>query len=557
VSGDSRGHTELWSGKYGTLEASFAEHEADVLAIAVNEGEDTIYASGVDNKIISIRKVSPTGKERWVLSKKARDHTHDVRALALGPQGLLVTGGVDTNLIVYSVLDFGRHGAQVRKIPPFPQQPFISMAAEAGKEADTAWLLYQHPRKLQLWSLGSHDDDTASLPGQSADDAVWQTPANTDRTLLPKQSTSSKVLTLAVKQGPSMLIEILPTTVNNLVSSAISSDGQYLAYSCCSTVRVLSVSRAGAVVNLARVKKLPSAFEPAQAMFFTRDNSKLVTVTMNHGLQILDLATLQVASLEGPGVFDAGQGTIPGPCLLALSDDSSRVAVANNAAIHIVNTSTCTLVLKLPMLASQPTAFAFAPNTHVLVVACVDKTIFMYNADPKVAAFTQWSRNHSEHLPYQWLRRSDDKVLGITFDPAVPDSVLLYTHGLLCVIRMDRKMPGRKHDFNRDRHVTGQSAPVTGPRGAKRKTDTDAGKGEDGEAAGPPGADDAGKEPQPHQGGAKQPAKQPGGFKLIKRYQPLLFAGYTGADTMVVVERPWMAIMQTFPAPLYRSKYGS
>ena len=88
------------------------------MAIGVNEGEDTIYASGVDNKVISIRKLPPNSKDRWVLSKKMRDHTHDVRALALGPQGLLVTGGVDTNLIVYSTLDFGQSGAQVRKIPP-------------------------------------------------------------------------------------------------------------------------------------------------------------------------------------------------------------------------------------------------------------------------------------------------------------------------------------------------------------------------------------------------------------------------------------------------------
>ena len=103
------------------------------MAIGVNEGEDTIYASGVDNKVISIRKLPPNSKDRWVLSKKMRDHTHDVRALALGPQGLLVTGGVDTNLIVYSTLDFGQSGAQVRKIPPFPQQPFISMAPSAAK----------------------------------------------------------------------------------------------------------------------------------------------------------------------------------------------------------------------------------------------------------------------------------------------------------------------------------------------------------------------------------------------------------------------------------------
>ena len=197
---------QFWSGTFGTLEASFAEHEADVLAIGVNEGEDTIYASGVDNKVISIRKVGTGNKDRWVLSKKMRDHTHDVRALALGPQGLMVTGGVDTNLIVYSSLDFGHSGAQVRKVPPFPQQPFISMAPGAEM------LLYQHPRKLQLWRLGSHDEST------SVTDSVWQTPTDQTASLLPKGK-ASETVSLSVKAGPSMLVELLPTSLNNLVSS--------------------------------------------------------------------------------------------------------------------------------------------------------------------------------------------------------------------------------------------------------------------------------------------------------------------------------------------------
>ena len=45
-------------------------------------------------------------------------------------------------------------------------------------------------------------------------------------------------------------------------------------------------------------------------------------------------------------------------------------------------------------------------------------------------------------------------------------------------------------------------------------------------------------------------------FKLIKRYQPLLFLGFAESEKLVVVERPWLNVMQNLPPPLFRQKYG-
>ena len=87
----------------------------------------------------------------WVLSGRCREHTHDVRALALGPTNELVTGGVDCNLIVYSTTTFGALGASHRKIPPFPHRRIVHVAQARQ------WIMYQHSRKLQLWRLGSSE----------------------------------------------------------------------------------------------------------------------------------------------------------------------------------------------------------------------------------------------------------------------------------------------------------------------------------------------------------------------------------------------------------------
>lgn len=90
----------------------------------------------------------------WVVAGVRRDHTHDVRALAVLPDGRLVSGGtkrilvcwthlsrlkiglvvftpgsfalalpppgVDTSIIIYSTKDFGASGTSHRRIPAFP-----------------------------------------------------------------------------------------------------------------------------------------------------------------------------------------------------------------------------------------------------------------------------------------------------------------------------------------------------------------------------------------------------------------------------------------------------
>lgn len=59
VSGDSWGRTQFWDGKFGTLLQSFKQHEADVLVLAVSDDSEVVYASGVDNKVIQIKRVGP------------------------------------------------------------------------------------------------------------------------------------------------------------------------------------------------------------------------------------------------------------------------------------------------------------------------------------------------------------------------------------------------------------------------------------------------------------------------------------------------------------------
>ena len=52
ISGDSNGDIIIWDKKSGNSLKVFSELEGDVLALAINYEQQTIYASGVDSKVV-------------------------------------------------------------------------------------------------------------------------------------------------------------------------------------------------------------------------------------------------------------------------------------------------------------------------------------------------------------------------------------------------------------------------------------------------------------------------------------------------------------------------
>lgn len=45
-------------------------------------------------------------------------------------------------------------------------------------------------------------------------------------------------------------------------------------------------------------------------------------------------------------------------------------------------------------------------------------------------------------------------------------------------------------------------------------------------------------------------------FFVFFSFQPLLYVGFTEDSALVVVERPWRAMLDKLPPPLYRKKFG-
>lgn len=201
VSGDSLGRVQFWDLRFGSLLFSFTKHQADVLALAVAPSENAVYAAGVDSQLIEFRRVSVkdssatdampaaasdagaaagASRDKWVMTVTVRAHSHDVRALVIGgkrsasssaassaaqastsseqsspfgiggqseSEGFLISGGVDTKLVAYSVTRFAQQGPV--SLTPFPHRPCVSLARSSRL------LLAHHDKSLHLWRLGA------------------------------------------------------------------------------------------------------------------------------------------------------------------------------------------------------------------------------------------------------------------------------------------------------------------------------------------------------------------------------------------------------------------
>lgn len=166
ATGDSSGRVQLWDVATMTILESLKTHEADVLCLG--GFADKMFASGVDGKTVQIALI-PTKTsvglivDKWTVSAGRRVHSNDVLALCLSfafyeddKQGIvqsrpvLLSGGLDTNLLIADPLQTAIESKDDRRIPDFPMQPHQAVKMQNGQ----IFALLSR-KSFKVWKLSS------------------------------------------------------------------------------------------------------------------------------------------------------------------------------------------------------------------------------------------------------------------------------------------------------------------------------------------------------------------------------------------------------------------
>eukprot|EP00731_Ephydatia_muelleri_P031736 Em0023g243a len=342
ISADSCGKVNFWNGVHGTLNRSFHSHKADTLAIAVSAHEDAIYVSGIDPKILRLQKLKE--EKSWVVAGDVCFHTHDVRCLAVSKSGVLVSGGIDTNIMMCPTASFARDSRT--EYPPFANSASRFILAPSRN-----LLMYQAPTEVKLWRVTSNELESSS---------------NADG------------LEMAL---PTSVMEIKAKGPLHISSSAISSDASFVALCNVQEMWLYKVDVLGRVPRAEVVWKSRIA---CYKMQFTPDSRELVLASIGtKGILVLSL--IDVGPNSEPSQLDLVQqkkekGNAVFTDIEIGPTGEFMAATTSKKRIYLYSLRSRCLISKVPHLDVQPVVFCFdPPGTSLFLFSGENRELFKYS----------------------------------------------------------------------------------------------------------------------------------------------------------------------------------
>ncbi|KAK2462076.1 hypothetical protein APHAL10511_006539 [Amanita phalloides] len=588
ISGDSLGMVKFWDSRTCTQLQTFKAHGADVLCLAIDPDGKAVYSSGVDQKIAQFALVKTTGTDkapfgfqgsssRWVQTCSRRLHSHDVRALATWPTYTLLPPAFRKQhpIDVATILASGGLDMSVVVTPAaLPTSTVVKVINPLVTSSD-ATFENSYQRKI-AYSAGPSGISSISLACQArlvtcmrdAGVSVW-------RLLSESRPDAEPVLQDSETRGWEKVLEMDFIVDGNLVASAISDNGQWLAVSDPFETKLFSLSTdLEGRLKPRRIRDLTTILQdhfPASstmrstgaiAFQFSPDSSRLVlSMAISSYVLMLDLTgdkprVLQhfdhhrrrdsivrnrvikgrrkndvanadaemaeenesEADAEANDEDDESDSTplVVNILRVAISPDGQWLATSDDhMRTHIFNLDSIKHHCVLPSFAKPAQALGFDPaHPNILIIAFPDNTVQIYNVEAQ--QFPAWGKKLSSALPKR-LTNSHDPVIGISFNPIQQFNenqgryVLFWGSTWICRLSLSE-----------DRML---SIPNKKRRRESAKEFLKAHDHED--------------------------------YKMIAHYRPILFLDFLVNGELVVVERPIIDVLSTLPPPFFKPKYGA
>ncbi|KAG6832228.1 hypothetical protein H0H92_004193 [Tricholoma furcatifolium] len=572
VSGDSLGMVKFWDSRTCTQLQSFQGHGADVLCLAVGPEGNTVFTSGVDQKI-SLYSLVKTGNpasnglgssSRWVHTCSRRMHSHDVRALATWPpysllppshkrrlpldiSPILASAGLDMSVIVTPA---ALPSATVVKIInplatsahcTFEDSYHRRLAYTAGASGVSA---LQVARKARLVSC-LRDSGVS----------VWRI---NDRSSSGEEALDDSTKMESEFAGWEKVLEMNLNTHTNLIASGISDNGRWLVVSDFYETKLFSLTfdaknhltvqriRDFSAILQGHIPSSTTSSTGGRAFHFTPDSSKLVmSTTVSSYILVIDLSGEKPCVLRRFDQHRFKESVIRNRVVKgrktdgdvemtdSTGEDDASEEREQDSTPSIVNVRRMTISPDGQWLATSDEcarthifnldsiqAMAFDPKQpNVLIMAFPDNSLQIYNVESR--QFPTWGKELSGNLPKRFTN-AHDPVVGVTFDTVehasgssddVQHYALFWGSTWICKLPLG--------DFT--------------PRGQTKKRRRESAK-----TSTLPLSDDTHVD-----------------FKMIMHYRPILYLDFLAGGELVVVERPLVDVLSDLPPAYFKHKYGA
>jgi len=506
VSSDSLGNIQFWDGKTGSLEQTFqqSEQKADVLDIDVSSDECSVFASGVDSRVVNFERPSKDSSDfgrRWVLSHAYRPHTHDVKSVAIcyanngdtePKREMLCTGGIDMKLCTYLTQKFNRK--RPRTLYPWPDKSLVFLS-----------------KKSRIFAI---------LKNARVDiHKLHENPSELMKPVAPKES--SLLGTFEIK------------TRSNLTCGAFNDDGKLMAVCDSASVFVLRLNQQDFTPS-----RIPVAGKVRSAVssISFNGNSTIIVAAADGEMHVFQLKQREekerfvLMQSFSPEMDGAGRIAKRLPVSsISLSLDSGKWLAGLNdeydgstVDIYVREANKYRHWWTLPKLANTITAISFIGegSDTKLVVGCTNYDILVFDVGlRKTDSWGCTSGGEVRNAVEREMASRYDYPLQVCIHPSNKGKAILRSTGVFLVVDLLQEPPSICRTVP-EKHV----------RRKKRKRGQSLGNAEDTE-----------------------------GVEAVQclRYNSMLFMGYSGDHELLIVEQPWLNVVATLPEAIQRRIYGT
>ena len=388
VSGNSMGKIQFWNAKFGTLKQEYTLHQelADVLAIFVNEKEDTIFASGEDSKLVQLKRIEIKESSKWIPSGSTRNHTHDVKSIVGSEDKFILTGSVDTRIFLHKWDKF----EDKRSITTI--LPFTSLSHNTVKVAhEKKIILFQMASKLQIWALTK---DT--------------------------QSASKDI---------NCLLEVQTKGNDGLVTSAVSSAADYLGWSNRKVSKFyLMIWNEQDRCKIKHLKHAPS--QPFQIIEFSQNSNQFISVTNSTELHVFGLSLENTVYSHREEVGYSIYKIKPSKC------GRYFACVSSDSTISIYSMNTFKVISQLASHSSKVVSIDFAPKLTNVVITYSNSEIVIFDFIKRI--HTEWSRSFQDFRCQDLLKSHQIELTNLTATFVRDNRLIVSSYNGMCVVRLEQ-----------------------------------------------------------------------------------------------------------------------